>query len=435
VLRGFIIAPQAPMANKPKRRRWRYLFKRLGPGIITGASDDDPSGIATYSQTGAMFGLQFLWSAWFTLPLMITIQEMCGRIGLVSRKGLIGVIKTCYGKRSAIFISVLCAPAILLNIGANIAGMGAVLHLLMPDVSHSVFVLAITLILLLSIASFKYNSMARILKWLCLALFCYLLVPFFTKPDVAVILKHTFLPEWHFSGKEFMMLTALLGTTISPYLFLWQTSSENEENHQKPSKTRLRGYIQSMRLDVAIGMIFSNLVFYFIVLSTGTVLFQSGNDGINTVEEAAMALRPLAGDYAYLLFAIGVIGTGFLSVPVLAGALGYMLAETFGWREGLNRSFKSAPGFYSVITLSMLIGLIIPLTGITPFKALVITALLYGITAPIFIGFILLICNNRSIMGTFANGLKSNILGITTLLLMVICAGAYLFDLFLQSAG
>jgi NRAMP (natural resistance-associated macrophage protein)-like metal ion transporter len=420
------------MAKVRNRRRWSYLFKRLGPGIITGASDDDPSGIATYSQTGAMFGLQFLWTAWFTLPLMISVQEMCGRIGLVCRKGLMAVIKTAYGKRVALIIMILCAPAILLNIGANIAGMGAVLRLLLPEASLSILILCITIVLLLSVALLNYNAIARVLKWLCMALFCYLLVPFFTKPDAVAVLKNTFLPEWNFGGKEFMMLTAILGTTISPYLFLRQTSSEKEENRNKPSRTKLHALIQIMRLDVALGMIFSNIVFYFIVLSTGTVLFQSGNDGINTVEEAAMALRPLAGDYAYLLFTIGVIGTGFLSVPVLAGSLGYMLAETFGWREGLNRTFKTAPGFYGVVAASMLIGLIIPLTGITPFRVLVITALLYGITAPIFIAYILRICNNRGIMGEFVNSRKSNIFGTITLLLMLICAGAYLFDLLIH---
>lgn len=399
------------------------VWKKLGPGLITGASDDDPSGIATYSQAGAAYGLSTLWTAFFTFPLMASIQEMCARIGLVTSQGLTGTLKKHYPKPVLYLMLLFSFPAIVLNIGADIAGMGAVGHILFPSIQPTYFSVLFTIILLMLIIYLPYQKMARVLKYLCLVLSVYLIVPFLVKQDWGLVLKSAFIPQIKFDKDFISILVAILGTTISPYLFFWQATMEVEEmKHKKRHLLVNKKIIHDMQQDVDFGMFFSNLVMFFIILTTGTVLFNGHMHQINTVEEAAEALKPLAGNSAYLLFAIGIIGIGFLAIPVLSGSLSYIITEAFGWKEGLDKKFHEAKGFYVIIAVSLILGLSLNYIGITPIQALIYSAILYGLTAPVLIAIILHISNNKQVMGVFTNGKISNILGIITLLLMTITA-------------
>ncbi len=413
------------MEPTPDKKTKKKFWELLGPGFITGASDDDPSGIATYSQAGAGFGLSTLWTALVTFPLMAAIQGMCARIGIVTSAGLTTTLKKHYSKTLLYVFVIISFPAIILNIGADIAGMGAVANMLCPSVHAIIFSFVFVLMLIITLIYFPYKKIASVLKWLCLTLMLYIIVPFLVKQDIGTILRATFIPQIHWDKEYVAILVAILGTTISPYLFFWQTSMETEEHGARMNRLMVdKADVKDMRLDVNVGMFFSNFVMYFIILATGSVLFKEGVKNINTVQDAASALKPLAGNSAYLLFAIGVIGTGLLAIPVLAGSVSYMLAETFGWKEGLNKKWHQAKRFYLILAISIAIGFVINLIGINPIKALIFTAIAYGVTAPILIAIILHICNNKKIMGEFTNGILSNILGWVTLVLMTAAAVA-----------
>lgn len=413
--------------------RFTRFWKILGPGLVTGASDDDPSGIATYSQAGAQFGLSTLWTALITFPLMASIQEMCARIGMVTSSGLTGTLKKNYPK-SILFLMVLFSfPAIVLNIGADIAGMGAVANLIVPSIHPIYFSILFTIILLVAIIYFPYQKIAAILKYLCVILLVYLIVPFLSKQDWQQIILHTFVPTIHFNKEFISILVGVLGTTISPYLFFWQATMEAEDiKHMKKHLVVNKNMIHKMNIDVDFGMLFSNVVMFFIILTTGTVLFNGGIHQIDTVEQAAKALEPLAGEGAYYLFAVGVIGTGFLAIPVLSGSLSYIISEAFGWEEGLDKKFHEARGFYIVIIVSLIIGLFIHYLGISPIQALIYSAILYGITSPVIIAIVLHISNNKKVMRGFTNGKWSNILGGSTLILMTLAALILLYYQFLD---
>ena len=400
-----------------KRNRIQKFWKNLGPGLVTGASDDDPSGIATYSQAGAMFGLKLLWTAVITYPMMVAVQEMCARIGLVTKQGLTGTIKKYYPKYILYLILLLSFPSITLNIGADIAGMGAVANLLVPQIPSFIFSIVFTGILMYSIVFWNYRKISNVLKWLCLTLFSYILIPFISHTDWLDVMKNTLIPSFENSKVFYLTLVGILGTTISPYLFFWQASMEVEESNQRHIVVDKR-IISAMKTDVRGGLVLTNVVFFFIILSTGTVLYNAGAHQISSVEDAARALKPLAGDFAYFLFALGVLGTGFLAIPVLAGSLSYMLAETFNWEEGLDKKFHEAKGFYITILISLFIGLMINAFGWNPIIALIYAAVLYGITAPVLILLILHICNNKVIMGNYVNGFWINVFGIITFLVM-----------------
>ena len=403
------------------KSRLKNFWQVIGPGFVTGASDDDPSGIATYSQAGAKFGSMLLWTAIVTYPLMVAIQEMCARIGLVTGHGLAGIIKRYYSKRVLYLILLVSFPSITLNIGADIAGMGAVGNLLIPQIPAFVFSVIFTAFLMYSIIFWSYHKIAKILKWLCLALFSYIIIPFLIDTDWTNAFLHTFIPRWQNTADYFTALVAILGTTISPYLFFWQTSMEVEEVHEKHIVVDKK-MISLMKTDIEGGMFLTNIVFYFIILTTGTVLFTQGIHEVSTVEEAAQALRPLAGNMAYALFAVGVLGTGFLAVPVLAGSLSYILAEVFQWEEGLDKKFHEAKGFYLTLIVSLVLGLFMQFAGISPIKALIYTAVLYGIVSPVLISIILHICNDKKIMRGYTNNFASNFLGVASLLLMTVSA-------------
>jgi Mn2+/Fe2+ NRAMP family transporter len=324
-------------------------------------------------------------------------------------------------------------PAIVMNIGADIAGMGAVGNLLFPALPPIFFSVVFTIVLLILMIYLPYQRIAKILKYLCVVLLVYFIVPFLYKQDLMAIVKGTFIPTIHFTKEFVAILVAILGTTISPYLFFWQATMEAEEVQHRKKKLVVNGkVIEEMRKDVDFGMLFSNLVMFFIILTTGTVLFNSDIHQIDSVEEAAQALRPLAGESAYLLFALGIIGTGLLAIPVLSGSLSYIIMETFGWEKGLDKKFHEAKAFYVIIAISLLLGLSLNYIGISPIQALIYSAILYGLTAPVLIAIILHISNNKKIMGKFTNGWVSNILGFAALILMSVAAGVMMY---LEIAG
>ena len=405
----------------------RY-WKIIGPGLVTGASDDDPSGIATYSQAGAAFGLSTLWTSIVAFPLMAAIQKMCARIGLVTNQGLTGALKSHYPRPILYIMLIFSFPAIVMNIGADIAGMGAVGNLLFPSIDAMFFSVFFTILLLGLIIYLPYTPIASILKYLCIVILVYFIVPFLYKQDLVEIAKSTFIPTIKFDKEFIAIIVGILGTTISPYLFFWQASVEVEEmKHKKHHVIVNKKIIHEMNQDVDFGMTVSGFVMYFIILTTGTVLYQGGIHQIDTVEQAAMALKPLAGNLAYLLFAIGVIGTGLIAIPVLSGSLSYIFTETFGWEQGLDKKFHQAKGFYTIIALSLLLGLSLNYVGISPMKALIYTAVLYGLTAPVLIAIILHISNNKQIMGENVNDLKANIMGFAALIIMTLAAGTLIY--------
>jgi NRAMP (natural resistance-associated macrophage protein)-like metal ion transporter len=414
--------------KKSNHSKVKRFLKIIGPGLITGASDDDPSGIATYSQAGAKFGLATLWTALITFPLMAALQEMCARIGIVTSQGLTTNIRNNYPKPILYLMILFTFPAVIINIGADIAGMGAVGNLIFPSIPSYFFTIAFTVILMVLIIYLPYKKISAILKYLCVFLLLYLIVPFLVKQDWGEIAKHTFIPSIKFNKDFISILVAILGTTISPYLFFWQATMEVEDiKHKKRRLIVDKRMIHKMDMDVDFGMFFSNLVMYFIILTTGTVLFKGGITEINSVEQAAKALEPLAGKLSYLLFALGIIGTGLLAIPVLTGCLSYMLSETFNWNGGLDKKYYEAKPFYWVIIISLLIGLAINYIGISPVQALLYTAILYGITSPVLIAVILHISNNKKVMGKFTNGKLSNILGAIALLLMTASAALLIY--------
>ena len=431
-----------PAKSPSKLKR---VLKVLGPGLITGSSDDDPSGIATYSQAGAKFGLTTLWTALITFPLMASIQEMCARIGIVTSVGLTTTLKNHYPKWILYLMMIFSIPAIILNIGADIAGMAAVSHMIVPSVKPIYFSVGFTMILLWLIVYLPYDKIVSVLKYLCLSILLYIAVPFFTHPNWLNVLRHTFIPTISMNKDFFEILVALLGTTISPYLFFWQVTMEAEDvkkaNHlilarrelmkgsapYKRERSFFRLLIKKMQLDVNVGMLLSNMVMFFIILATGTALFNSGIREVSTVEQAAKALEPVAGKASYILFAVGVLGTGFLAIPVLSGSLSYIISETFAWKASLDKKYWQAKKFYTVIALSLASALLINYIGISAIQALFYTAILYGLTSPLLIAIILHIGNSRKIMKRYTNSRLSNILGVLTFVLMLASAVALIW--------
>jgi len=402
------------------------FLKKLGPGLITGAADDDPSGIATYALAGAQFGYQMLWAALLTFPLMTAVQEACARIGLVTKTGLAGVIKRQYPRPILWFVGSLLFIANVFNIGADLSGMAAAIKLFVPanELASGFF---LSLLLIILTIRLPYRKIAAIFKWLTLALFAYVVTFFIINNDWAALLRGTFLPNFsEFTNNSYLlMLVAVLGTTISPYLFFWQASEEAEEQniaHRIVTKNELK----SETKDTLSGMFFSNMVTFFIIATTAGTLFKAGITNINTASEAALALRPLAGDGAFLLFAIGIIGTGMLAIPILAGSAAYVVSETIGFTEGLNKPFSKAKAFYFVIIAATVLGFFLNLLGISPIKYLFYSAVLNGLISPVMIAMVLLIANSQKIMGVYKNGKISNILIVVTLVLMTV-AGVSIF--------
>lgn len=400
----------------------KKLLKNLGPGVITGASDDDPSGIATYSQAGARFGFSQLWTAWVTFILMFSIQEMCARISIVTSKDLIKNIKAHYPPIVLYLTLLFCVPAIIFNIAADLAAMGAATHLIIPAVSSTFFCIFYAIAIIYMLIVFKYKKIENLLKYACLVLFLYIVIPFLVKQNWKEVLYHSFIPEIHFNKEYIGMLVAILGTTISPYLFFWQATMEVEEGYHAYDRRSTLHILKDMRWDVGIGMFFSNIVMYFIILTTGSTLFKNGLTVIETLSQASEALKPLAGNLCYLLFTLGIVGTGLLAIPVFSSCVSYIITSSFEWKEGLNKKFYNAKIFYSIIIISIVLSLLINFSEMNPVKALIYTAMLYGVSAPPIILMILLIANNKKIMGKYTNGKKANLFGIITFILMLLSA-------------
>jgi NRAMP (natural resistance-associated macrophage protein)-like metal ion transporter len=399
----------------------------LGPGLITGASDDDPSGIGTYATAGAQLGYATLWTALFTFPLMASVQFICAKIGLVTGRGLAGVLRHHY-TRGLLYPAVLgLVIANTINAGADIGAIAAGINLLVPIPLKALVVPIGLLILILQIFG-SYRFVANIFKWLTLSLFAYIGASFLAGPNWTEVLRGTFIPMLGFDSTFLATLVAILGTTISPYLFFWQSSEEVEEEmamgHKQlwQRKGAKKAELRLAAWDVNIGMFLSNVVMYFIILATAATLHQAGKTDIDTAADAAAALRPLVGDASYILMALGLIGSGLLAVPVLTTSDAYAVCETFGWKWGLDRTLRGAKQFYIVIGASTLVALVINFIGIAPMDALFWAAVINGFLSPPLLLIIMLIANNEAIMGKQVNGLGINMLGWFTTAVMFAAA-------------
>lgn len=403
------------------------LLGKLGPGLITGAADDDPSGISTYSTAGAAYGFGFLWTALFSLPLMIAVQLMCARIGLVSGRGLASVLRNFYSRKILWFACTLVLVANTVNIAADLGGMAEAAQML-TGLPSLWFIPVFTFVIIGTLVFASYRTLARIFKWLTLVLFAYVAAAFLARPDWSEVLRATFTPRVAFDKDYLMTFVGILGTTISPYLFFWQAAEEVEEEKAegKMSVGRRMGAsaeeLRAARNDVAFGMTVSTIVFYFIILTTGATLYAAGQRDVQTAQQAAEALRPLAGDAAYLLFAFGLIGTGFLGVPVLAGSAAYAVAEAGAWRGGMDEKPRAAKKFYAVVGAAMIAGMSLDYAGFNAIKMLFWSAVLNGVLAPPLIVIILFVCNNRRVMGERTNGKILNWLGIVAAIVMSLAA-------------
>ena len=428
------------MKNKISSK-FRSFFKILGPGVITGAADDDPSGIATYSQTGAQFGYGQLWTALFMLPFQAGVQEACARIGAVTGKGIAAVVKEHYSRKILFAVVLLVLVANTINIGADIGAMAAAAALIVP-INFVILTLIFTASMLLLEIFTSYKVYSKILKWLCLSLFAYPITVFIITQPWGTLLKATVVPHIELNFQFLFIIVGVLGTTISPYMFFWQASEETEEERSahlmgKNGKPAINWkFIRNLRLDNFMGMLFSEIGTWSIIVVTATVLFSHGITDIKTAADAAKALEPLvstfpnAGYLAKVIFAVGVIGLGFLSVPVLAGSAAYAFTESFNLNEGLNLKLKKAHGFYGVIIVATLIGLIINFIGIDPIKALVFAAVINGVVAVPLIFIIALIAKNKKIMGEYKSGWVSNSLVWLTFIGMGAAAVGMFFTFF-----
>jgi NRAMP (natural resistance-associated macrophage protein)-like metal ion transporter len=407
----------------------RY-FQTLGPGLVTGASDDDPSGIATYSVAGAAYGYGFLWTAFFTFPLMAAVQLVCARIGLVTGRGLAGAVRQHYPRWLLLGACFILLVANVFNIAADLGGMAEAAAMLtgLPAVPLLVlFGIGTTLVTVYT----SYATFARCLKWLTAVLFAYIIAAFLAHPDWRAVLRATFIPSLQWNGASVATLVGILGTTISPYLFFWQASQEVEEEKSRGKLTvaQRRGAapheLADARLDVNTGMFFSNVVMYFIILATASTLYKAGHRDIQTARQAAEALRPLAGDAAYLLFSLGLIGTGLLAIPVLAGSASFAIAELFNWRAGLDLKPRAALRFYLVLSGAIVCGTILALLQSNPIRVLFLSAVLNGLLAPPLMVLVMMVGGNRKIMGEHVNGFWLTLLGWSATVVMIVAAIAF----------
>lgn len=409
--------------RKPMRHARAY-WRMLGPGLTTGAADDDPSGIATYSQAGASYGFRLLWLAPLTFPLMAIIQEMCARIGLATGQGLAGNIKDHCPRGILYACTILLFLANTFNIGADLGAMAKSVQLVAPRLDFALIIMVIALVSLCLQIFTTYERYARYLKWLAVLLFSYVISAFAVHIEWGNALFHSFVPSISFSKDWIYLVTAVLGTTISPYLFFWQTSQEVEEEMLKakdtvePRAVKTAEEMSNMRVDVWSGMFVSNLVMFFIITICGATLFPAGVHSIDTAAQAAAALRPLAGNGAYFLFMLGIIGTGMLAIPILAGSTSYALSESFGWPRGLHHKLKEAQAFYGVIIIATAIGIAMNFMGVDPIKALVYSAIANAFVAPLIIYLIVKIASNGRIMGEWKNAKAANLFGWIIFVLM-----------------
>ncbi len=404
----------------------KEYWKTLGPGLTTGAADDDPSGIATYSQLGASKGFSLLWLAPFSFPFLAVVQEMSARIGLSTGLGLAANIKKYYSKKVLYTCTVLLLVANIFNIGANLGAMAEAFRLLYPSVNFYFLVIGFAVFSLLLQVFVSYKNFSKYLKYLALVLFAYIFSALSVDIAWGEVFRNTLTPSMNFSKEEIILVCAVLGTTISPYLFFWQTSQEVEEevlkgeiNEENSRAQTTAKEISSMRVDVWSGMFLSNFVMFFIIVAAAATLFKDGII-ISSAADAALALKPFAGNFAFILFALGILGTGLLSIPVLAGSAAYAVSESFGWKEGLFQKFKQASAFYGVIAFAMLVGILLNFIGLNPIKALIYSAVLNGIIAPVIIYFIVRLGSREDVMGEHKNKSLGNFFGWVTFSIMAI---------------
>jgi len=407
------------------------FFRELGPGLITGAADDDPSGIATYSQAGAAFGYGLLWTALITLPLMAAVQQMCARIGIVTKSGLASVLRKHYSRWVLWFACLLLLIGNTINIAADLGGMAAA-GTLLTGIPAGWFVPVFTLLILGLLIYASYEVMTRIFKWMTLVLFAYVFAAFLAHPDWWHVLRGTLWPDLKLTKNAMLTFVALLGTTISPYLFFWQAAQNAEQEEHRDTRSRHRRPLQrelrAAGQDVNMGMFISNIIMYFIILTAGATLNRAGITDVQTANQAANALKPIAGPLASWLFSFGIIGTGMLGVPVLAGSAAYVVAEAASWKRGMDETVHTASHFYGVIGLAMLVGMGLAFGKANAIKLLFLSAVANGLLAPPLIVIILVVCNNHQIMHQYKNGRTLNILGIAAALLMTVAAvGMFVF--------
>ncbi|CAN5755291.1 divalent metal cation transporter [soil metagenome] len=424
------------MNKKPVKLAGEY-FNTLGPGLTTGAADDDPSGIGTYSQAGAQYGFQLLWLSVFTFPFMAIVQEMCARIGLVTGQGLAANIRKNYSRKVLYVITILLFAANTLNIAADLGAMAASAKLLFPHIRIPLVLLAFALISLLLQIFTTYARYARYLKYSALALLSYVFTAFAVHINWHEALYSTFVPSITFSKDQIFLLCAILGTTISPYLFFWQTSQEVEEDILKGEKTVAQrkaavdeNVIRHMRYDVWTGMFVSNLIMFFIIAACAATLHANGITNIATADQAASAIRPFGGALTYFFFSLGIIGTGFLAVPVLAGSAAYAISECFGWKQGLYRKLKEAYAFYGVIIIAMVVGVIANFAHLDPIKGLIYSAVANGLVAPVVIFYIVKMSSSTKVMHSRKNHPLISLGGWLITVLMVVSGIAAIASLF-----
>ncbi len=424
--------PSAPVATPEQQGPWQRFFGDLGPGLITGAADDDPSGISTYSVAGAAYGYTGLWTALFSFPLMAAVQLMCARLGMVTGRGLASVIRTRYPPPVLWFACALLLIANIFNIGADLGGMADALRMVtgLPAYIGTPFFAFLIIALLIKTS---YRAIARIFKWMTLVLFAYVITAFLARPDWFQVLRATFIPHVEWTRSYLSVLVGILGTTISPYLFFWQAAQEVEEDRERGKVTvaQRRGStdqeLVAATKDVVTGMLFSNLVMYFIILTTAATLHAHGMKHIETAHEAAQALQPLAGKGAYWLFTLGLLGTGMLGVPVLAGSCAYAIAEAARWRSAsLNKKFRLARRFYGVIAVAVLIGLTLNYAGLNAIKMLFWSAVLNGVLAPPLVALVVLLTSDSKVMGKRVNAPAARVLGWVCAAVMAAAAVALL---------
>jgi NRAMP (natural resistance-associated macrophage protein)-like metal ion transporter len=421
-----------PSIDKPRVKHWAGTFlKSLGPGIITGAADDDPSGIATYSVAGAQFGTGLLWTALLTWPLMAAVQMMCARIGKVTGQGLAANLKLRFPKWLLMVVVFALLAANTINIAADLAGM-ADAAMMLTGINSRWYVVLFAVLICWATIRLQYQQIAGVLKWLVLVLLAYPITAFVVGADWSQVLRATFVPSLPHSSAEWAMLVALLGTTISPYLFFWQASEEVEEEKAagQSSLAKRRGATNEelalRNMDVGMGAFFSNTVMFFIILTTGITLNRHGITHIETSRQAAEALRPFAGHFATTLFTVGLVGVGFLAIPTLAGSTSYAFAETLRWSQGLNKKLKQARWFYALIVGSTAAGVVLDFIGINPVKALYWTAVINGLLAPFLLVAILILAADSKIMqGQPSSRLGWIVVAITTVAMFV--AGVAMF--------
>ncbi|NBU32837.1 MAG: divalent metal cation transporter [Actinobacteria bacterium] len=417
-----------PVRKVRKHPRWMRI---LGPGLITGAADDDPSGIATYSQAGAAFGYGQMWTISLCLPLMIAVQEATARIGATTGKGLAKVTAENFSRRVLITVVGLILFANIINIGADIAAVGAALHLLI-DVPQVLISTIFTILVVALMVFTNYHWYARILKIFALALLAYVVTALIVDEPWREIAKATFVPQFQWNFAYWYVIVGVLGTTISPYMFFWQAAEEVEELEYAQRQHEKRRTIREIRLDTSSGMVISQLGSWFMMLTTATVLHPNGITNIGTAADAAKALEPFAGSFAKEVFALGVVGMGMLGIPVLAGSASYAVSELFGWSEGLDLKAKEAKGFYGVIAGATVIGFALTLMGFDPIKALIFAAVVNGLVAVPLVFLIRKISLNKNIMGDFVGGRLSKSVLWLTFAVMTICALAMVSASFFQ---